>query len=215
MVDATPSDLGPGPRREADRTVTIARLPVGSVGTRASGWWGMLTLIATEAFLFANLLFSYYYVAGQAGRHWLPPDPPSFRLSGPNTVLLLLSSVAVWFGERGARRGRRWQLAGGLAAGVAMGAVFVLVQWTEWADKPFTLATSSYGSLYFTVTGFHVAHVVAGLLILAALAVWSALGLFDRERHAPVSIGAIYWHFVDAVWLAVFFTFYVTPYLMR
>lgn len=51
------------------------------------------------------------------------------------------------------------------------------------------------------------------MLVLATLFVWSLFGYFDARRHAPVAIGAIYWHFVDAVWLAVFFTIYVTPYL--
>jgi heme/copper-type cytochrome/quinol oxidase subunit 3 len=55
------------------------------------------------------------------------------------------------------------------------------------------------------------AHVAIGLLVLAALFVWSLLGYFDIGRHAPVSIGAVYWHFVDAVWLTLFFTFYITP----
>ena len=50
--------------------------------------------------------------------------------------------------------------------------------------------------------------------MLAALFVWTLLGTFDRWRqHAGVQVGVIYWHFVDAVWLAVFLTFYVTPYL--
>jgi cytochrome c oxidase subunit 1/cytochrome c oxidase subunit I+III len=80
-------------------------------------------------------------------------------------------------------------------------------------DKPFGLSSHSYGSLYFTVTGFHMAHVLVGLLILGLLLFWSALGYFDRARMAPVSIGGVYWHFVDAVWLTVFFTFYVTPHL--
>ena len=75
------------------------------------------------------------------------------------------------------------------------------------------MASNTYGSLYFTITGFHMAHVAAGLLMLAALFVWTLLGTFDRWRSTPVSVGVIYWHFVDAVWLAVFLTFYVTPYL--
>ena len=191
--------------------LTIGRLSVGSIERRASGWWGMLTLILTEAFLFAYLLFSYYYFAVQYGRPWLPAELPSFRLSAPNTAILLVSSVAVWFGERGARRGSRWRLVLGLALGLGLGATFVGIQFREWMDKPFGLASHSYGSLYFTITGFHMAHVLAGLVMLAALVLWSALGYFDRARHAPVSIGAVYWHFVDAVWLTVFFTFYVTP----
>jgi cytochrome c oxidase subunit III len=203
MVDMTAQAPG--------RRLAIGRLSVGSTRRRALGWSGMLTLILTEAFLFGYLLFSYYYFAVQYGRPWLPAELPAFRLSAPNTVILLLSSVAVWVGEQGARRGARWRLMLGLAAGLALGAVFVGIQLMEWMSKPFGLASDSYGSLYFTITGFHMAHVLAGLLILAALVLWSALGYFDRERHAPVSIGAIYWHFVDAVWLTVFFTFYVTP----
>jgi heme/copper-type cytochrome/quinol oxidase subunit 3 len=195
------------------RRLTIGRLWVGSVDRRASGWWGMLTLILTEAFLFAYLLFSYYYFAVQFGRSWLPAELPSFRLSAPNTVILLLSSVAVWFGEQGARRGSRGRLVLGLAIGLALGAVFMGIQFLEWTNKPYRLASHAYGSLYFTVTGFHMAHVFAGLVMLATLVLWSALGYFDRERHAAVSIGAIYWHFVDAVWLTLFFTFYITPYL--
>ncbi len=101
----------------------------------------------------------------------------------------------------------------GLVVGIVLGAIFVVVQYFEWMDKPFTLSSTSYSSLYFIVTGFHMAHVVAGLVILLALTVWSALGYFGPGRTAPVSIGIIYWHFVDAVWLTVFFTFYVTPHL--
>jgi cytochrome c oxidase subunit III len=124
-----------------------------------------------------------------------------------------VSSIAVWFGEHGARQNSRWRLVLGLAAGLVLGAVFVGIQFMEWMSKPFGLSSHSYGSLYFTITGFHMAHVLAGLVMLAALVLWSALGYFDRERLAPVSIGAIYWHFVDVVWLTVFFTFYITPHL--
>jgi cytochrome c oxidase subunit 3 len=193
------------------RELTIGRMAVGSIERRASGWWGLWTLILTEAFLFAYLLFSYYYFAVQYGRPWLPAELPAFRLSAPNTVILLASSVAIWFGERGARQNSRWRLVLGLAVGLVLGAVFVGIQLLEWMDKPFGLSSHSYGSLYFTVTGFHMAHVLVGLLILGLLLLWSALGYFDRARMAPVSIGGVYWHFVDAVWLTVFFTFYLTP----
>jgi cytochrome c oxidase subunit 3 len=88
------------------------------------------------------------------------------------------------------------------------------VQVFEWKAKTYSLTSGSYGSLYFTVTGFHMAHVIVGLLMLIAVWIWSALGLFNPRRHLPVSISSIYWHFVDVVWLAVFFSFYLSPYLM-
>jgi heme/copper-type cytochrome/quinol oxidase subunit 3 len=57
------------------------------------------------------------------------------------------------------------------------------------------------------------AHVAVGVLMLLALTFWSARGLFNSRRFAHIHIGALYWHFVDAVWIAVFFTFYITPLL--
>lgn len=189
-------------------------LPVGSKGRLSSGWWGMLVLIGTEAALFAYLLFSYYYVAVQRGAAWAPDTHPTMKLAGPNTLILLLSSVAVWWGEDGAKKGHRGRQLGGLGIGILLGVVFLVVQVFEWKAKTYSLTSGSYGSLYFTVTGFHMAHVVVGLLMLIAVWIWSALGLFNPRRHAPVSISSIYWHFVDVVWLAVFFSFYVSPYLM-
>jgi heme/copper-type cytochrome/quinol oxidase subunit 3 len=94
-----------------------------------------------------------------------------------------------------------------------MGTVFVLVQWFEWQAKAFSLGTSSYASLYFVTTGFHIAHVLVGLLVLVALFVWTALDYFSPRRRLTVSAGVLYWHFVDIVWVFVFTTYYVTPYL--
>jgi heme/copper-type cytochrome/quinol oxidase subunit 3 len=192
--------------------LTRGSLPVGSIGRKSFGWWGMMTVIMTEGSLFAYLLFSYYYFAAQYGRDWIP-RLPKFDLSGPNTVILLLSSAFVWWGERGAKRGSRTTLSLGIAIGLLLGIIFVVVQTFEWREKPFSISTSSYGSSFFVTTGFHMAHVVVGDLMLAAVLLWSLLGFFDSKRNAPVSIAAVYWHFVDLVWLTVFFTFYVTPYL--
>jgi len=198
----------------AEAMVAEAPLPVAAKGKNSVGWWGTLCLIATEASLFAYLLFSYYYIAVQRGPAWSPEPHPSIKLSGPNTLILLASSVAVWWGEEGAKRGERGRQLTGLGAGVLLGLVFLVVQGFEWKAKSYGLDTGSYGSLFFVITGFHMAHVVVGVAVLIAVFTWSAAGYFTARRHAPVSIAAVYWHFVDAVWLCVFFTFYVSPYLL-
>jgi cytochrome c oxidase subunit III len=187
-------------------------LPVGSIGHHANGWWGMMMLIVTEGALFIYLLFAYYYNAVQHGQNWLPEDLPNFKLSLPDTIILLLSSAVVWRAESLLKRGRNGGVAAiYLAVGALMGIVFIAIQALEWGTKKFTPFSSSYGSLYYTITGFHMLHVAAGVLMLATLSLWCTLGYFNHIRSAPVSIGAIYWHFVDAVWLVLFFTFYVTP----
>jgi heme/copper-type cytochrome/quinol oxidase subunit 3 len=193
----------------------IARLPVGPTARRGLGWWGVWCLVITEGALFVYLLFSYYYFAVQFDVNWLPQGhAPSLRLALPDTIVLILSSVALWFGDRGVRRGSRGQNLVGVGVALILGIVFVAVQYLEWSGKTFSPRSHSYGSLYFTITGFHMAHVVAGLGVLLTVFAWSLLGYFNPRRSAPVLIASVYWHFVDVVWIFVFTTFYLTPYLM-
>ena len=179
----------------------------------SSGWWGMLALIITEASLFGYLLFAYFYLQSQTPAAWPPDGAPRLTIPLINTGILLGSSILVWLGERMVRRGRARAGAAWLAAGCAAGALFVLIQLHEWQDKPYRLGSHVYGSLYFTITGFHLLHVLVGLAVLATLALWCLTGAQDRQRHTALSAGALYWHFVDAVWLAVFSALYLTPYL--
>jgi heme/copper-type cytochrome/quinol oxidase subunit 3 len=198
------------------RSATVeTALPVGAIDTRASGWWAMIFVVFTEASLFAYLLFSYYYLAVQPHLPGTFPQggTPSLSLALPNTIILLLSSVAVAWAQFNIERDNNKRLCAGLAIGAILGMIFLVIQYFEWADRPFALSSSAYSSLYFVVTGFHMAHVVVGVFMLWALFLWSALGYFNRIRYAHIHIGALYWHFVDAVWLAVFFTFYITPLL--
>lgn len=198
------------------RRITLeGQLPVGAVDTRASGWWTMIFVVFTEASLFAYLLFSYYYLAVQPHLPGTFPEGgmPDLTLALPNTAILLLSSVAVGWAQFSIEHNQKWRLVLGLGVAALLGVVFLIVQYFEWAEKKFALASTTYSSLYFVITGFHMAHVVVGVIMLIALTAWSATGYFNRFRYAHIHIGALYWHFVDAVWLAVFFTFYITPLL--
>jgi cytochrome c oxidase subunit 3 len=186
-------------------------LPVGSKGRLSSGWWGMIAVIGTEASLFAYLLFSYFYVAAQVVGPWPPKGPPKLDLAIAGTIVLLLGSVTMWWGEKGIRAGKRSQLLLGLGSSVLLAVAFLGLEGTEWSKKGFTLSSDVYGSLYFTVTGFHMLHVIVGALMLLALFGWTLLGYFGARRHSTVSIAVLYWHFVTAVWIAVFISFYVAP----
>jgi heme/copper-type cytochrome/quinol oxidase subunit 3 len=194
-------------------SLPAADLPVGHVKTYAAGWWGIIAGIITEAALFAYLLFGYFYFTVQPHTSPWPAEMPTFKLALPNTIILLLSSGAAWIGERGASQGSRIKQVAGLGIAFVLGSIFVTIQVFEWQSKSFSINSSAYGSLFYVITGFHMAHVILGLIILLPLTLWSAFGYFGPGRSAPVSIGAIYWHFVDAVWLVVFFTLYLTPYL--
>ena len=166
-------------------------LPVGSKGHRASGWWGMWMMILTEASLFAYLLFSYAYLGTQSHGGWVP-ELPRLRIALPNTVLLVASSLVLYGGETGSKKGQRGRLVAALALTLLMGAAFAGLQGLEWHNKTYGPSADAYASSYFMTTGFHMAHVIGGLLLIATLLLWAAMGKFDARRHAAVSIGALY-----------------------
>jgi cytochrome c oxidase subunit III len=198
---------------ELATAVRPVQLPVGPVGRRGLGWWGVGTLVASESALFAYLLFAYYYTGATAPHGWLLESRPTLRVALPNTVLLVASSFVAWWGERGVLTRQRSQALLGFAVAFLMGSAFAAIQCYEWYSKPFRLGASSYASLYFVTTGFHMAHVLVGVLVLGAIFLWTALDYFSPRRRLSVSAGVLYWHFVDVVWLFVFTTYYITPYL--
>ena len=191
----------------------VQPLPVGSKDKLSGGWWGVLALIVTEGSLFGYLLFAYFYLASQAEQQWPPAGLPDLLLPSINTAILLVSSVCVWVSERCIRQKQtQWAIAA-MALAIVLGACFVGIQLNEWDKKTYGMTSDLYGSLYFTITGFHLLHVVIGLAILLLLLVWISFSYFNEKRHVAITIGGAYWHFVDVVWMFVFATLYLFPYL--
>ncbi|MGH2808308.1 MAG: cytochrome c oxidase subunit 3, partial [Actinomycetota bacterium] len=155
--------------------VMAARVPEQSLphhahGSRSYAWWGMVWLIATEATLFAALIASYFYLRFRSAPGW-PPDgieAPHLTLPIIMSIILLSSSLPVHWAEAGIEKGKQGVLKSGLALGFILGAIFLIItlvfEWPE-ALHDFTPTTNAYGSLYFTVTGFHLMHVIVGLVM--------------------------------------------------
>jgi heme/copper-type cytochrome/quinol oxidase subunit 3 len=88
---------------------------------------------------------------------------------------------------------------------------FLAIQGYEYASAAFSWRTDAYGSLFFTILSLHALHVIGAILIVTWLEVRSFAGHFNREHHVAVQTGALYWHFVDVVWLAIFAVLYLSP----
>ena len=190
-------------------------LPEHGVGPRSFAWWGMVWLIATEATLFALLLASYFYLRFRSPE-WPPGhiEAPELMLPLIMTAILWSSSIPVHIAEKGIEKGNQGRLRGGLALGWLLGAAFfvitVAVEWPETLHH-FNPRTNAYGSMFFTVTGFHLSHVVVGLSVSAFTQVRAWQGAYDEKKHVSVQNFAMYWHFVDIVWLFVLLSLYVSP----
>jgi heme/copper-type cytochrome/quinol oxidase subunit 3 len=130
------------------------------------------------------------------------------------TAILWSSSIPVHMAHTGIRAGNVTRLKVGLAAGFVLGATFLVmtlgVEWPEKLDE-FGPTTNAYGSLFYTLTGFHGAHVLAGLMLSLWTQVRAWQGAFDESRHLTVQNFTMYWHFVDVVWAFVLATIYLTP----
>lgn len=205
----------------SDQTLTRPieeTLPHHASGPRSFGWWGVVWLIATEATLFAMLIASYFYIRFRHGEEW-PPDgieEPKLMLPMIMTVILLSSSIPVHIAERAAKKGNNRTVRIGLAFGWLLGAVFLVLTWgVEWPEvlHEFGPTTNVYGSMFFTITGFHGAHVLGGLGFNLWTQVRAWKGAFSPERHLTIENMTLYWHFVDVVWIAVLLTLYISPHL--
>ena len=182
---------------------------------KAPGYWGIVSLIATEAALFGSLIFGYYYLAS-GSPHWPPLGlhPPDIYHGTMGTCLLFSSSIPMYLADKGARRGNTLQLMAGLAITMVEAAFFLGIELVDYSASDFGPQENAYASLFFTITGIHALHVFIGILLMSALMFRAWLNHFNAHRHQAVENVALYWHFVGAVWAVIFSSLWVFPRLI-
>lgn len=174
--------------------------------------WGMGLFIGTEAMLFAMFFFAYLYLAA-TDAEWPPHEAPALKLPLVLLVILLFSSATAFWAQRGIEADRPHQLQLGLLLTLLLGVAFFSVQFIEYRQHLHTLTPQegAYGSVFYTITSFHLAHVILGFLMLVYLLARAVAGHFSAERHLAVKNVVLYWHFVDAVWVIVVLLLYLSP----
>lgn len=179
----------------------------------AVGYWAMVLFCVTEATLFAYLIASYFYL-GVSNRSWPPAGArPSLTKPLLMTVLLVSSSAVLIFAARARERGARSRYAIGTLLTILLGAGFLVLQVTEYRDRlPYMPPSSgAYASVFYLITGFHGTHVALGLLLLLWTLLADRRGRLASESPLAVKNSALYWHFVDAVWLVILTCLYLSP----
>jgi heme/copper-type cytochrome/quinol oxidase subunit 3 len=171
----------------------------------------IVLFIASEAIFFACLIAGYVYYASAS-----PTGPNAHSALDPlktgfYTACLLSSSVTVYFAERAQRKSKpglsRW-----LAGTMFLGAVFLYGEMQEYRkllNENVTVSRNLFGSTYYTLTGFHALHVTIGLILLGTMLVISLKRRMFEPQQSALECISYYWHFVDAVWVAVFSVVYL------
>lgn len=184
---------------------------------RGLNWWGMLFFISSEALIFANLIASYLYLEIRGGK-WTLPSGDHLDVIYPaiNTLILLGSSGPIILARSGIVKGDKRRLVLGLLGTIIMGSVFLggqAYEYTNLFSQGFTIHYKTFGSAFFTLTGFHGLHVTVGVIFLLIVFIRALRGDFTAKKHFAVEAGEMYWHFVDLVWVVVFSTVYLLPLL--
>ncbi len=178
----------------------------------------MKLFVATETIFFLALLMAFVYFSLAPGFRQQQLAALNIRTTGAFTLLLFASSFTYWRAEASFRRSAPGALKFWLLATIGLGAVFLFGQAREFHDlfgRHIDLASNTFGTSFFTLTGFHGLHVLVGLLVLSILTGLTFAGDYDRPTSSIFSTVGIYWHFVDIVWAVVFTVVYVLPHFTR
>ncbi len=186
--------------------------------------YGMIMFIASEVMFFVAWFWAFFdasLFADEAiqvarteftGGQWPPVgtdvlDPLHLPLF--NTITLLLSGTTVTWAHHALLNNDRKGLIWGLTLTIVLGILFTSVQVYEYVYAPFAFSGSIYGATFYMATGFHGFHVLVGTIFLIVCLFRSMKGHFTPEQHFGFEAAAWYWHFVDVVWLFLFFAVYI------
>lgn len=191
----------------------------------SNGMLGFILFIASEVMFFGGL-FAAYFVARADSAQWPPTDVleqmKAAGTAGANvelhlevalpliaTCILVLSSFTVQWAVMQIQKGSRTGLIWGLFVSIALGLVFLTMQMYDYAQLTFSSGDTVWATAFYTLTGFHGAHVAGGAIFMTVCLVRAMGGQFSAEHHEAVEAASFYWHFVDVVWIALFVTLYI------
>ncbi len=177
----------------------------------------MILFIASEALFFLSLMVAYLYFGQSAHFNTEAKQHLDIHSTALFSIFLFASSGTFFFAERKYRRNHFKGLNFWLLATITLGIVFLIGQAKEYyklIDKKITIDKNEFTSVFFTLTGFHVLHVLMGLIVLSIILFLSVKGYFKEDKKEVLSAAGLYWHFVDVVWVALFILIYLLPYLL-
>jgi cytochrome c oxidase subunit 3 len=171
---------------------------------------GMLLFIISEIMVFGAFFTAYFFIRVAQGNPW-PAHGTTLPVgvAGFNTAILVSSSFTVHWAEQSIKRGNHFGLKAGMLLTFLLGCSFLFIQINEYANIGFAPQDAAQQTIFYSLTGLHGAHVFIGLLLLLFVTIRAFRGHYSPEEHRGVEVPGIYWHFVDVMWLVVYFTVYI------
>ncbi len=171
----------------------------------------MAGLIIAESAIFIIFIVAYLFYLGKSQSGPTPQEVLSLPVV--NTICLLSSSATITFAVRSLGQGRNLPFAVLWFATIALGSYFLFGTAREWMrlinEKGLTISTNLFGTTFYSLVGLHASHVVVGLVVLLVVLALTVFGAVRSAHAKRIEVVAIYWHFVDAIWVVVFTVVYI------
>lgn len=176
---------------------------------------GIILFIISEIFFFLSLFWTYFHIALspriEIGRKWPPKiikifDPYNIPLL--NTIVLLSSGISITWTHYNLINANKINRLISLSITIILGLYFTLLQYIEYIEASFTISDSTYGRIFFLLTGFHGIHVIIGTIFIIVSLIRIYINHYSIFHHFGFEARAWYWHFVDVVWLFVYIFIY-------
>jgi len=177
--------------------------------------WGMIFFIISEIMFFFAFFWGFFHASFNPsiflGGVWPPVGLitlETWKIPFLNTLILLTSGASITWAHNAIVLGEKNSSCLSLLTTIFLAAVFTLLQYMEYITAPFDISDSVYGSTFYMTTGFHGFHVFVGTCFLIIGTIRLYYNHFTTFHHFGFEAAAWYWHFVDVVWLFLFFTIY-------
>jgi cytochrome c oxidase subunit 3 len=199
----------------------------GGIGTPVLG---MLLFIVSEIMFFAGLFAAYFslrasFIDADGVKRWPPQafdailspftlwtETGTLNVIVPATVILIISSFTCQMAVNAIKHDNRTTFLRNMSVTVILGITFLALQLYDYSiliHEGLTLSSGTFGTTYYTLTGFHGAHVFGGVLMLSVVLYRGMAGQFSGKHHDMVEATSLYWHFVDVVWILLFSILYL------
>jgi cytochrome c oxidase subunit III len=171
----------------------------------------MASLIIAESAIFTIFIVAYLFYLGKS----LTGPTPREVLEIPIffTICLLSSSLTIHLAVRSLERNNRRSFLGLWSLTILLGGLFLFGTGQEWHrliyEHGLTISTNLFGTTYYSLVGLHAFHVSAGLIMLTLVLIFGLAGRVNSDQSRRVDVLALYWHFVDTVWVIVFTVVYI------
>ncbi len=174
----------------------------------------MWVFLASECMLFGGLISTYLLYRGRSVVGPYPKDVFDIPYTSVSSFVLLASSLTMVLALHSIQKGEDQRFRIWIMATALLGLAFIggqIYEFTSFFHEGLAIDTNLFGSTFYTLTGFHAAHVTIGILMLMSLASLNAQGKVTKDNPLAVEMVGLYWHFVDIVWIIIFTVVYLIP----